>query len=171
MPSLSSLLVAALLAASPMSERRADQIARAIEPALSESAFPGPAGKLATGVALVAIGQHEGGWRVAVETCRVTGDNGASFTVFQINRASMGRYTPEMLCGSPTLAALRARELLTWHARNLKRPTPRALFRAYAGPNHKAADETCAIWERLAKHVGLVGAKCGKRMGIWRKGK
>lgn len=150
-------------------ERASEDMALAVM--LSETPFPGPAGDVAAGLALVAIGKHESGYLEAVRVCKMNGDNGRSVSYFQLMRgASWAGATREEICPSGPLAAWLALRVLNLYPVKCSDKRPQALFNAYAAGScsatSQAAEEICAIWERVTAHAGLVGASCKRRRDI-----
>jgi hypothetical protein len=171
---LSALLFSAATFLSPKIdrarlERAADDMALAVS--LHETPFPGPAGDVAAGLALVAIGKHESGYLEDVRICKMNGDNGRSVSYFQLMRgAAWAGATREEICPSGPLAAWLALRVLNLYPAKCTDKRPQALFNAYAAGScaaaSQAATDICAIWERVSAHAGLVGASCKRRRDI-----
>lgn len=65
------------------------------------------------GLALVAVATVESGLRAEVETCRVTGDHGRAWSLYQLNADAWKRpYTRAQICASNRLATRLARNAL-----------------------------------------------------------
>lgn len=150
-------------------ERVAEDIDLAV--ALGQTPFRGPAASDAAAVALVAIGQHESGFRAAVGNCLINGDGGRSVTFYQLMRgAAWDGHTRADLCPSGPLAAYLALGVLNRYTAPCKVRTPIAFFRAYAAGScaaaSRAATDICEAWQSLSAKAGLVGARCDKATTI-----
>lgn len=106
---MTAFILAALLSLSPILQRdvpRAERYAADIVTAAQ--------GDVDLALALVVTAEGESTFIASRETCRVVGDNGASVTMYQLNRwsGSWNGSTREELCASNTLATRRAAEWL-----------------------------------------------------------
>lgn len=171
--------MAALLAAvHPPAEdvHRVESFAYVISDAVEDTGatpFTGDERELTAGLALVAIGNHESGFRDDIVQCRWKGDSGKSISAWQLwGPWAWFGHTHDEVCGSTRLAAALALRVLDVHAQQCKRSAWRGVFNGYASGDcskaSKAATDMCNDWSRLLADVGLV-VSCTDRKPVRRK--
>src|SRR6185503_6148180 len=89
-----------------------------------------------------------------------------SITLFQILRGpNWAGHTDSEICGDRKLAVKLTVRLLARPLASGAKLTPQGIVNAYAtgspGKQNTASKDICAMWERLSKLAGLVGASCG----------
>lgn len=134
-----------------------------VAPLSAESAaaplWEGEAGPLATGLSLIAIGQHETRFREGPRRCRPRGDYVGTFQI--LPGPNLAPHKISEVCASDELQARLALRLLHRARAQCKtRCTAAFLFRAYAsgsgGVDSPQAREITSLWQRIARREGLV---------------
>jgi hypothetical protein len=103
---------------------------------------------------LVTTARHESDFRADVESCRVTGDRGRAFTLYQLHRSHFGSTPKSLACADNRVATGLALDTLS----RIRRAgaTPRVTFAKYIGTKEtsKRVVDRLVTYEYLQKAVG-----------------
>ena len=158
------LLLDALLSLFPadLATAERDRLETFVTPVSTESSaaplWEGEAGTLATGLSLLAIGQHETRFREGPRRCKPRGPYVGTYQI--LPGPNLAAHPVKEVCESDDLQARLALRLLQRARAQCKtRCTAAFLFRAYAsgsgGTDSAEAREIASLWQRIASREGL----------------
>ena len=115
---------------------------------------PLPEGEDATVAMLLAIGQHESGFRDSVRTCAKLGDGGLAYGTYQLHERAMGNYTTEDVCRNDYVQAWLAIGVLRRARRMWPELGLEGAVRAYASGTAKRDSKAAReIWDLYLRRL------------------